>query len=102
MIQEIRKAPTGSSNPCVVSDLERMIRRSLPLAPPRHRECYAPSVDFELANALGRIVELKDRSTAAHTWRVTMYAQAMAEAARVGRKGTQALDLHLKAASGPS
>ena len=35
--------------------------------------CYAPRVDFELANALGRIVELKDRSTAAHTWRVTMY-----------------------------
>ena len=45
--------------------------------------CYAPRVDFELANALGRIVELKDRSTAAHTWRVTMYAQAVAEAARV-------------------
>ncbi|MCP4833320.1 MAG: HD domain-containing protein [Phycisphaera sp.] len=40
-------------------------------------------MDFELANALGRIVELKDRSTGAHTWRVTMYAQAMAEAARV-------------------
>ena len=46
-------------------------------------ECYPPVVDFELANALGRIVELKDRSTGAHTWRVTMYAQAMAEAARV-------------------
>ena len=40
-------------------------------------------MDFELANALGRIVELKDRSTGAHTWRVTMYAQAIAEAARV-------------------
>lgn len=40
-------------------------------------------MDFELANALGRIVELKDRSTAAHTWRVTMYAQAVAEAARL-------------------
>ena len=47
------------------------------------RGCYPPVVDFELANALGRIVELKDRSTGAHTWRVTMYAQAMAEAARV-------------------
>ena len=41
-------------------------------------------MDFELANALGRIVELKDRSTGAHTWRVTMYAQAMAEAASAG------------------
>ncbi|MDG2022634.1 MAG: HD domain-containing phosphohydrolase [Phycisphaerales bacterium] len=40
-------------------------------------------MDFKLANALGRIVELKDRSTGAHTWRVTMYAQAMAEAARM-------------------
>lgn len=40
-------------------------------------------MDFEVANALGRIVELKDRSTAAHTWRVAMYAQAVAEAAGV-------------------
>jgi len=40
-------------------------------------------VDFELANALARIVELKDRSTGAHTWRVTMYAQAVAEAERM-------------------
>ncbi len=40
-------------------------------------------MDFELANALGRIVELKDRSTGAHTWRVTMYAQAVAEAERM-------------------
>ena len=40
-------------------------------------------MDFKLANALGRIVELKDRSTGAHTWRVTMYAQAMAEADRM-------------------
>ena len=38
-------------------------------------------MDFELANALGRAVELKDMSTAAHTWRVTMYAQALGEAA---------------------
>ena len=37
-------------------------------------------MDFELANALGRAVELKDMSTAAHTWRVTMYAQALGEA----------------------
>jgi len=40
-------------------------------------------VNVEVANALGRIVELKDRSTAAHTWRVSMYAQAVAEAAGV-------------------
>ena len=40
-------------------------------------------MNFKLANALGRIVELKDRSTGAHTWRVTMYAQAMAEADRM-------------------
>ena len=38
-------------------------------------------MDFELANALGRAVELKDMSTAAHTWRVTMYAQALGEVA---------------------
>lgn len=38
-------------------------------------------MDFELANALGRAVELKDMSTAAHTWRVTMYAQALGEEA---------------------
>ena len=36
-------------------------------------------MDFELANALGRAVERKDMSTAAHTWRVTMYAQAIGE-----------------------
>ena len=36
-------------------------------------------MDFELANALGRAVERKDMSTAAHTWRVTMYTQAMGE-----------------------
>jgi HD-GYP domain-containing protein (c-di-GMP phosphodiesterase class II) len=46
-------------------------------------DCYAPAVNVEVANALGRIVELKDRSTAAHTWRVSMYAQAVAEAAGV-------------------
>ena len=40
-------------------------------------------MDFELANALARIVELKDQSTGAHTWRVTMYAQAVAEAERM-------------------
>lgn len=38
-------------------------------------------MEFILANALGRAVELKDMSTAAHTWRVTMYAQAIGEAA---------------------
>lgn len=47
--------------------------------------CYAPTVNVEVANALGRIVELKDRSTAAHTWRVSMYAQAVAEAAEIDR-----------------
>ncbi len=40
-------------------------------------------MNVEVANALGRIVELKDRSTAAHTWRVSMYAQAVAEAVGV-------------------
>ena len=44
-------------------------------------DCYAPSVDDQLANALGRIVEIKDRSTGAHTWRVAMYAQLLAESA---------------------
>ena len=39
-------------------------------------------MDFELANALGRAVERKDMSTAAHTWRVTMYAQAIGDGIR--------------------
>ena len=38
-------------------------------------------MDDRLANALGRIVEIKDRSTGAHTWRVAMYAQLLAESA---------------------
>lgn len=38
-------------------------------------------MDERLANALGRIVEIKDRSTGAHTWRVAMYAQLLAESA---------------------
>lgn len=38
-------------------------------------------MDDQLANALGRIVEIKDRSTGAHTWRVAMYAQLLAESA---------------------
>jgi putative nucleotidyltransferase with HDIG domain len=38
-------------------------------------------MDREVISALVRIVELKDGSTAAHTWRVALYAQALAEAA---------------------
>ncbi len=37
-------------------------------------------MDLALITQLLREVERKDQSTAAHTWRVTMYAQAVAEA----------------------
>jgi putative nucleotidyltransferase with HDIG domain len=36
-------------------------------------------MDQEVVNALVRVVEMKDDSTAAHTWRVTLYAKSMAE-----------------------
>ena len=38
-------------------------------------------MDREIISALVKVVELKDGSTAAHTWRVALYAQALAEAA---------------------
>ncbi|MHC5023091.1 MAG: HD-GYP domain-containing protein [Planctomycetota bacterium] len=37
-------------------------------------------MDAEIVSALVKVVELKDQSTAAHTWRVALYAQALAEA----------------------
>lgn len=37
-------------------------------------------MDQEIVNVLVKIVELKDETTAAHTWRVTLYAKALAEA----------------------
>lgn len=55
-------------------------------------------MDTSILQGLLRTIELKDRSTAAHTWRVTLYARAMAEHA--GRphdvidRITQAAALH--------
>jgi HD-GYP domain-containing protein (c-di-GMP phosphodiesterase class II) len=37
-------------------------------------------MDHDNVGALLRVVEMKDQSTAAHTWRVTLYMQAMSEA----------------------
>lgn len=55
-------------------------------------------MDLSILQGLLSTIELKDRSTAAHTWRVTLYARAMAEHA--GRphelidRITQAAALH--------
>jgi putative nucleotidyltransferase with HDIG domain len=38
------------------------------------------SLDPDILQALVRIIEMKDLSTAAHTWRVVLYARAMCEA----------------------
>lgn len=38
-------------------------------------------MDFDIIRSLVKIVELKDESTIAHTWRVALYTQALAEAA---------------------
>ena len=40
-------------------------------------------LDRDIVTALVRVVELKDHSTARHTWRVALYTQALAEAAGV-------------------
>lgn len=40
-------------------------------------------IDRDIVSALVKVVELKDQSTAAHTWRVGFYTQALAEAAGV-------------------
>jgi putative nucleotidyltransferase with HDIG domain len=42
-------------------------------------------MDPQIVSALVRIVEMKDASTAAHNWRVTLYAQALAEAMELPR-----------------
>jgi len=39
----------------------------------------------DIVQALVKTIELKDRSTAAHTWRVVLYTRAMAEEAGLGR-----------------
>lgn len=38
-------------------------------------------MDWDIVSGLVKAVELKDDSTAAHTWRVALYTQALAEAA---------------------
>jgi HD-GYP domain-containing protein (c-di-GMP phosphodiesterase class II) len=42
-------------------------------------------MDRDVVSALARVVELKDSSTAAHTWRVGLYTQALGEAAGLPR-----------------
>jgi putative nucleotidyltransferase with HDIG domain len=37
-------------------------------------------MDQQIVNALVKVVQLKDESTVAHTWRVALYAKTMAEA----------------------
>jgi len=43
----------------------------------------AQPLDWDIVMALVKAVELKDQSTAAHTWRVALYTKALAEAAGV-------------------
>jgi HD-GYP domain-containing protein (c-di-GMP phosphodiesterase class II) len=56
-------------------------------------------MDTPILQGLLRTIELKDRSTAAHTWRVTLYAKALAEHAGRPRdvieRITHAAALHL-------
>jgi HD-GYP domain-containing protein (c-di-GMP phosphodiesterase class II) len=40
-------------------------------------------VDLDIVQSLVKAIELKDRSTAAHTWRVVLYTRALAEQAGV-------------------
>lgn len=55
-------------------------------------------LDVHLVESLVKIIELKDLSTAAHTWRVALYARAMAEAFGFGHEEvervTRAAALH--------
>jgi putative nucleotidyltransferase with HDIG domain len=55
-------------------------------------------MDLQIVSALVHTVELKDESTAAHTWRVALYTQALAEAMGLARpdveRAMQAAVLH--------
>lgn len=42
---------------------------------------YDAAVDLDIVQSLVKSIELKDRSTAAHTWRVVLYTRALAERA---------------------
>lgn len=46
-------------------------------------------MDRDVVSALSRVVELKDSSTAAHTWRVGLYTQALIEAAGLSHSEVQ-------------
>jgi HD-GYP domain-containing protein (c-di-GMP phosphodiesterase class II) len=48
-------------------------------------------IDPETALALVRVIEHKDRATAAHTWRVVLYTRALAEASGISREDEQRL-----------
>ncbi len=48
-------------------------------------------MDWDIVSAMVKAVELKDDSTAAHTWRVALYTQALAEAAGVGPRDVETL-----------
>lgn len=45
----------------------------------------------DILQALVKTIELKDRSTAAHTWRVVLYSRAMAEEAGLDHAGVERL-----------
>jgi putative two-component system response regulator len=48
-------------------------------------------MDWDIVSALVKAVELKDDSTAAHTWRVALYTQALAEAAGATHRRVEGL-----------
>lgn len=54
-----------------------------PRFPPAPRE--RPFMSPDIVEALVKTIELKDQSTAAHTWRVVLYARALAEKAGMPR-----------------
>jgi HD-GYP domain-containing protein (c-di-GMP phosphodiesterase class II) len=51
------------------------------------------AVTPEIVHALVAAIELKDQSTAAHTWRVVLYTRALAEEAGESRESIQRLTL---------
>lgn len=48
-------------------------------------------MDKPIIEALLRLIEVKDASTAAHTWRVTLYTHALADAAKLEAERVQRL-----------
>lgn len=50
-------------------------------------------MDRDIVQSLVRTIELKDRSTAAHTWRVVLYTRAMAEHAGLAKPFIERLSI---------